>query len=313
MKLSEFIKANVKYFIETELGSFIDTVASRQPIISYDETNSDLHTHPYISSVNDLYDTLDVLVKNNVDICAITTHGKGDSREFDFWKVKKLIEKANLISKLDYDDKKTAFKITHKDKRLTFVGAYEMYVLLKGVKGRIDIVSLMPEKGFEKIAESGLEFEDYMKMNRDYGAIVIGAHPYTIWDPYGPKGFFKFKLATEDDRKRILDNLFSYVDSVDLVSTNCAWMVRSDELLQQDYQGKPLANSDAHSTNHYTRNEIGRSGNIFRLENHITGDTLREQLRYRIISNSFRTYFNHSPSLQFLQAIVLNKPPKDFP
>ena len=322
MRLTEFIRANLRYVIEVEPGSFIDTVVSKQPLILPNETNADLHTHPYIASVGELQDTLDVMVENNVDLCAITTHGKGDSREFDFWKVKKLIEEnslADILSyqELSYQDLGLAFQVTYKGKTMTFVGAYEMYVHLDGIQGRLDIISLMPERGFENAMKPELSFKESLRINQDYNAIVSVAHPYTIWDSYGPAGLFKFRLGAKDDRKRIAEEMFPQVDVVDLVSTNCAWMIRSDELVERDYlelRGrKPLANSDAHSTRHLTRKEMGRSGNIFVLHDYSTGAELRGQLRGNILSDDFRTYHNHSPSIQFLLAIALNKPAEGYP
>ena len=313
MQVLQPVMSTLSYLIETEPGSFVDTVPSVQQPIYEGETNSDLHVHPFISSQQDFQLTLEALVKHNFGLCAITTHGKPSPAEQDFWGVKKFFEDDELAKHLDYDDLGKAFQVTYQGKTLTFVGAYEMYVLLPGVHGTIDIVSLMPNQGFEHAVEHGLEFEEYLTMNNDYGAIIIGAHPYTIWDPYGPFGLLRFRLATEEDRKRITDNFFPLVVTVDLVSSNCLWMIKSNALLQQDYPGKPLANSDAHAFDNYTRSEIGRSGNIFELEEYRDGDQLREQLRQKITSNHFTTYHNHSPLFRFLSGIVINQPPEHFP
>lgn len=308
----EFIVANAKYMANTLTGSFRDTVSAKQPRINDDEMIADLHAHPYISSADNLHQTLDILVKNNVDLLALTIHGKGDFREFDFWKVKGLIEKRNLEEGLGYVDKGDSFQLNHKGKTLTFIAGYEVYVSVDGIKGRIDIISLMPDKGFEKVIREGLTFEEYLQINKDHDAIVIAAHPYTIWDPYGLNGFFKFRLATGEDRKRIRETVFPKVHGVDLVATNAAWMVRSNELLQQDYPRKPLANSDAHSPYNYTRKEIGRSGNIFELRLN-NKSNLKYLLRESITLGNFRTYLNYTPPLQFLLAIAFDKPPNGFP
>jgi hypothetical protein len=53
-----------------------------------------------------------------------------------------------------------------------------------------------------------MQLEDYIKLNKDHGAIIIGTHPYTIWDPFGPFGVIRFRLAEDDDRKRLQDALF---------------------------------------------------------------------------------------------------------
>ncbi len=323
MKSSELVKAIFRYIKETEPGSFIDTVVSNQPVVSNNKINADLHTHPYISSISDLYDTLDILVKHNVDLCAITVRAKGDNKEFDFRNVKNLIEgKKNLASKLDYGDHGKFFQVNYNDKTLRFVGAYETEVLLDGVNGKLHVVSLMPDLEFEEYTKDGRKLEECIKLSRDYGSIIIGAHPYTIWDPHGPKNIIKFRLATPDERKRINNQLFPVVDAVDLVSSNCLWMIKSSELLQGDlheinkqlekegYKIIPLlGNSDARARSHYTRNEIGRSGNIFELSEYESDDELRAQLRNKIELNDFEKYFQHTPSLRFLYAVLRNKIP----
>jgi len=313
MKALDFIVANAKYFLTTVPGSLIDTVALKQPATGPRETIADLHVHPYITSIDDLADTMRIMKKNNVSMCAITTHGKGDSRERDYWTVRQMVKDDGI----DHDDLHHAFRIDWQGTKLTFVGAYEMYTEVEGVKGRVDVVALMPDRGFEERAEPGMSFDDYVDICREYEALVIGAHPYTLWDPYGPGGFFRFRLATDDERSAMMENMFPKVLTVDRVASNAAWMVRSNELLMEDFWNsrmqKPLANSDAHSKNSYVRNEIGRAGNIFRLERHEHGADLRDQLSSEISAGNFRTYLNYTPAVQFLMSIALDKPPNDFP
>ncbi|NYZ77427.1 hypothetical protein H0O02_03890, partial [Candidatus Micrarchaeota archaeon] len=83
----------LKYFMETEPGSipFLRTVASKQPKISEGQYIADLHAHPYIShdkTREDLFHTFHAMVKNNVEVLAVTVHGNGNPREMDFWEIK---------------------------------------------------------------------------------------------------------------------------------------------------------------------------------------------------------------------------------
>jgi len=313
MRPSEFILANAKYLADTVPGSILDTVAKKQPEIGEDETIADLHIHPYITSIDDLIDTMRVMKKNNVSLCAITTHGKGDSRERDYWTVRQMVKDDGI----EHDDLYHAFRIDWQGTKLTFVGAYEMYTEVDGVGGRMDVVALMPDKGFEDSARAGMSFKDYADICDEYEALVIGAHPYTLWDPYGPGGFFRFRLATDDERSAMMESVFPRVLTVDMVASNAAWMVRSNDLLREDFlkcrMQRPLANSDAHSKNSYVRNEIGRAGNIFKLDRHENGADLREQLSNEISAGNFRTYLNYTPTVQFLISIAFDKPPKNFP
>lgn len=309
----DFMISNVKYLIDTVPGSIVDTVTLKQPKIQPDETVADLHVHPYITSVDDLVDTMRIMHKNNVGLCAITTHGKGDSREMDYWTVRQMVKDCGI----EYEDLMQAFRITWQDRILTFIGAYEMYTKVEGVKGKVDVLSLMPDKGFEDKAKQDMAFIDFWDLNNQYNAMTIGAHPYTLWDPYGPGGFFRFRLATVDEREAMKVDMFPMVMCVDLVASNAAWMVKSNELLAKDFwksrTQKPLANSDAHAKNSYARNEIGRAGNIFRFRDYEQGIDLRAQLENDINLSEFETYLNHTPSLQFLISIALDNPPEGFP
>ncbi len=295
---------SLKYLIDTEPGSVprFSAVTRRQPLIAKDEYIADLHAHPYISGFDDLIDTFKVMHDNNVELLAITTHGKGDQREHDYWTIKDSLKNSEVGNFFQFEDKGKMFSVTFKDKKLSFVGAYEMYVYVPGVKGRVDIVSLMPEQGFEKKIVHGLNLHEYLEINDDHNATVFGAHPYTIWDPHGPNGILRFRLANENERKYIQDHLFPNVDSVDRVSSNCIWMSESDKLLFQDY-GKTLTNSDAHSKTPYNRREIGRSGNIFKKGRYLT-DAIK--------GKEHRNYHFYTPIFQFATSIAFDNP-KNFP
>ena len=293
-----------KYLMKTEPGSipFLRTVKSQQPKIEKGKYIADLHAHPYISRdtpSEDLSHTMDVMVKNNVRMLAVTTHGKGSPREMDFWDVKEFM----IRNDIEFEDKGNMLTVEHKGKKLQFISSYEMYVEVPGLNGRLDVLVLLPEKEFREQAEQGMQFSDYVKLSRDNNGIVIAAHPYTIWDAHGPANFFTFRIANEGERKLIQDKVFTHVDSADRVSSNCAWMIHSDELLFDDY-GVTLTNSDVHAKTKYNRLEIGRAGNVL-----AEGIDLREA----IITRKHENYMNYTPSLQFLISIAFDKPPKGFP
>ena len=171
MKAHEFVKAMRNYFNEIYLAE-----TPKLPI----GVHSDLHIHPYIHDDSSLEHTLQVMHNNGLDLLAITTHGAGNGVEFDYWEIKRMIRESDLEQKFKIQDKGRSFSLRYKDKKLYFIPAYEMYVYLPGVQGRIDIISLMPEKGFEKVITAGLQFDEHKKINDDYGAIAIGAHPFTL-------------------------------------------------------------------------------------------------------------------------------------
>ena len=301
----EFIAANWEYFLNSIGGEVINTVNLKRPKVSDCVVAADLHTHPYISSRRDLYDTLDILVRNQVGLCAMTVHGTGNEREMTYWQVKDVIKEDGLSIDLGFEDHGQAFTVKRKGRQLTLLPAYEISVYVPGVNGTMDIIALMADKKFTKaVTRQAMCADDFLDICHDHKAITIAAHPYTVHDPYGPGKFFKFRLATEDERSAIAEHVFPHVDCIDLVATNVAWMTKSNRLVMQDYHGKPLANSDAHSTSHYTRMEIGRAGNIFQIDFWNNGQQLREQLRKKISEGDFTPYLNYTPSLQFLFGVA---------
>ncbi|MBW2964525.1 hypothetical protein KY363_03625 [Candidatus Woesearchaeota archaeon] len=315
MNIAEFMLGNLEYILRTEPGSVLNTVRLKQPRRQQGEKIADLHAHPYITTPYTFFRTLDTMVQNNVDMLAMTTHGNGNKREMDFQAVRNML--GTLSPNVRYRDMETAVVVEHGGKELTLVGAYEMYTELKGVRGKLDVLALMPDAGFEEEAKQGMTYQEYAELCREYNGIVVGAHPYTLWDPYGPDGLFRFRLADKDERLAIRAQMFTDAESIDQVSSNAAWMVMSNHRARSDFlkvTGRPcLSNSDAHSNTTWTRNEIGRSGNLISLHEHDTGQELREELRKRIIWGDFRTYTNYTPALQFLMSIALDKPSEDFP
>jgi len=306
MKKTIAAKQIFKYLIDTFPGSFIDTVSKRQPRIEENEFVADLHCHPNIKSLDDLYHTVGVCKKNNVGLIAIVQHYRGanphDSDEYDYWQVLDLIERNERDLDLEITNiakDKLSFEI----EGVKFIGGYEFYGCLDGVDGRLDLVPIMTEKGFKEEIKEGESVEELLKICQGYGAIKIGAHPYTLWSPWGPFNKIPFRLANEDERKNIRDNLFPSVDTVDLVAANTLWMLESNELVRDDYNGKPLYTSDTHAKSRSARKEIGRAGSIFKSHN-LAGEELREDLREDIEYNRFRHYINYMPFKQFLLSVA---------
>ncbi len=303
MKPTEFIRAMENYLREVYLEK-----APKLP----EGVHSDLHAHPNIHDEDSLEHTLQVMHENGLNLLSITTHGTGDEAEFDYWKVKDMIKESDSGEKYRMKDKGKAFSLTYKGKEFHFIPAYEMYVHLPGVNGRIDIISVMPEKGFEEATKKGMQFDEYKKINDDYGAIVIGAHPFTLWDPF-LLGVISFRLADQDERKNMQDNFFPQVDSVDLVATNALWMTRSDELVQEHYQGKPLTNSDVHAKCRFARTQLGISRNIFPELDFETDSRLYETLLKNIKEGNFQNHLRHLSPMQFLVSLCMGKKPIGFP
>ncbi|MBD3249623.1 hypothetical protein GF336_06275 [Candidatus Woesearchaeota archaeon] len=300
MKFREFGKSLADYIKEIYL--------EKSKEIPQEGVHADLHMHPYIKDRNSLEHTLDVMYNNEIDLLAITTHGKGSKKEHDFWKVKELIKEEGM----EMDDKGRYFSIDYKEKQLNFIGGYEMYVYLPDVKGRIDIISLMPEKGFEKVAEKGMNFDDYMELNRKYDSMVVGAHPFTLWDPFLYR-LIPFRLADEEERRNIQENFFTEVDCVDLVATNALWMKISDKLVEECYEGKALANSDVHAKCRFARTRIGESRNIFPELDLGTDSELYGSLLDNIRSGNFESHLKHLSPEQFFVSLCTGDNPPGFP
>ena len=306
----------LKYILDTEPGSipyFLDS-RFKMPKINPGQMVADLHAHPYINSQGAMIDTIDAMANHSVDILAITTHGSGNIREHDYWTVKEMCGNMGKIStEMTFQDHGTYFTMDRNRKKFYFIGAYEKSVSVEGIEGKIDVVSIMPDKGLEKNLDSDINFDKYKKINDSFKALLIDVHPYTISDSYGPseffKSIFKFRSATPQEREILQKRVFRNVDCIDTVSSNTAWMTQSNNDASNDYQkifGKhPLANSDAHSNTQFTRREIGRSGNIFYFENFENDVTFREMLKLHIRNGLFDTYFNYTPSLQFVIGIAL--------
>ena len=303
MKETEFMKAMENYLREVYLEKTPDLPAG---------VHSDLHAHPNIHDEDSLEHTLKVMHENGLNLLSIATHGTGDNAEFDYWKVKDMIKGSDAEEKYRMKEKGRTFSLTYKGKEFHFIPAYEMYVYVPGVNGRVDIVSVMPEQGFEKTIEKGLQFDEYKKINDDYQAIVIGAHPFTLWDPF-LFGAIPFRLADKDERKNMKDNFFPQVDSVDMVATNALWMTRSNELVQEYYPGKPLTNSDVHSKCRFARTQLGISRNIFPDLDFETDSRLYEELLRNIKKGNFQNHLKHLSPMQFTVSFCMGKNPVGFP
>ena len=154
MKADEFRKA---------IGNYLDEAYLKKTPRLPDGIHSDLHVHPYIRDESSLEHTLQVMHNNGLDLLAITAHGTGDEFEFDYLKVKDMIKVADSEERFQMKDRGRSFSLRYQGKEFNFVGAYEMYVYIPGVNGRVDIVSVMPEQGFEQASKEGIQFDEYKK------------------------------------------------------------------------------------------------------------------------------------------------------
>ena len=313
----DFIVANAKYIWGTEFsglrfGSFRDTLRDRDIAKTENQTTCDLHVHPYITSLDDFLGTVRIMAKNRVNVLAITVHKPDDPKQHDYWKVKDMLSsQASALGITGFEDKGLAFSFWFQHSPFIFVPAYETAVHVPGIRGTLDIVALMPDEGFAENIQPSPMLDEHLTLCRSYGAITVGTHPYTIHDPYGPAGFFKFRYAKPGERRRIQRAVFPQVNTIDQVASNCAWMVHSNEQAFSDYsreqQRLPLSNSDAHSTSSWTRNEIGRAANLFWLNEFREGSELRDQFREAIRDSDFKTFLEYTPSLQFLHGVAFSK------
>ena len=163
----------------------------------------------------------------------------------------------------------------------------------------MDLISLMPDLGFIDAVEEGKSVQELVNVSWNCGAITIGSHVFTLWDPWCV-GKIPFRLADEDERKRIFDEFCT--DRVDCVASNAFWMRESNELVKKRYI-HPLWTSDTHSKTKRMRMEIGRAGTIFKRD--IFNYNLREALDTEILFSYYKTYEGYMPALQFVRSIAL--------
>jgi hypothetical protein len=291
MELTEYLSGTWRYLKQTSFNGSI-----HRPELKLGQVTADLHAHACIANIRDLRDTLDVLVEHNVGVFPIVTHGTGSAHDMNYWQVKDLVQASEKTQPFEFEDRGLAFDILHKGRRITHVPGYETWCFVDGIRGAVDVLALMPDKGFEDEARSGISFTEYLAMGRHHNAIVIAAHPFTICERGRTP---RFAVANAKEREVMGRKVLWEVDGVDVVGANCFWFICSNELLLKEYEGRPLANSDAHGTSHYTRQEIGRSGNIFDLGNWETGVELREMLRSRIRQEDFVPFLNYMSPPRF--------------
>ena len=301
MKLTTAVKRTLEYLTcENGLvGSVLREV--KQPLISDKEFIADLHCHPYINNVEDLIDTVRVCKRNNVGLCAIIQHydsaNPHNSHDIDYWDVLKIAEENNLpIEKYDGG---LSFELEN----VRFIGGYEFYGYLKGLKGKahLDLVPIMPEKGLIENIKEGQNVKDLIKICKDYNSIVIGAHPYTLWDPW----FFgkaPFRIADKDERELMQSDFFGMVDTVDCPASNAFWMMESNKMVKEDFDN-PIYTSDTHSKSKRVRRELGRAGIV--LHENILKNNLRKSLYLSIAFGNFGFYEGYMPALQFIEGIAL--------
>lgn len=305
MRLSEWISANTRY---------LRHVLTKNPPsgVHSQGMRADLHAHPFVTGPKSLLDTLDVLRSNRLSLLAHTVHGAGSNKEMDFWKVKDLLKRiANRACQLE--DLGILIQVWGGGYPLVITSGYELYCRVEGLRGRLNLTLVAGNEGLARHLKPNMGLNEIIRIGRDHGAIILASHPYTLWDPYGFRSLFKFRLPDRQEREIIREQVFTQVDGVDLVATNVAWMIRSNELVEKEYPGKPLCTSDTHAVTRRLRREIGRSGSFFShmvLEN---AERLRETLKSRIRSGNFETYLRYLSPWKFLRSIVLVRPSKEYP
>ena len=229
MKLQDYLQSSSEYLLEC-------LKKDNSPELDDNDTVADFHAHADIFSKQDLYDTLDSMVKNNVDLLAITHRILNLMGERTYDDVKGLIKEQHLEEELGYEDLGRAFRINHKGRKLTLVGAYEVEVSLdKNSRFLNHMIVLMPNKGFDKYIDKPRSLEDFTALGKEYKAILIGAHPYSVKDTQARSRLSKYRVAPFNYHSLIETKFFPAVDSVDCVSSNVGWMKHSNNLLEKRY------------------------------------------------------------------------------
>ncbi len=273
---------------------------------------ADLHAHPFVKDAAGARHLLQVLQGNRVALMAYTAHGEGGARELDYEAWKGLM-KRRLPSHV-VKDMGPVVRVKSSHREHLIVSGYEEYCEVPGVQGRLCLVLLACDADVKKHFSGTRPFREWLSLARDHGGLVIASHPYTLWAPWGPRGMIPFRLATARERAILRREVFPRVDGVDLVATNVAWMIRSNDLLERDYPGRPLCTSDTHGLTPALRRAIGTSGCLFPSCNRIeSASAFRETLRDRLRKGDFGTYLRYLGPLAFARSIALGSPSQRHP
>ncbi len=91
--------------------------------------------------------------------------------------------------------------------------------------------------------------------------------------------------------------------------------MKSNELLRNEYPGKPICSSDTHAVNSWIRKEIGRSGCILSdgIRQMQDGRMIRTYLKQQIVSGNFQTYLSYLDPIKFMLSIGLSTPSNKHP
>lgn len=278
---------------------------------------ADLHAHPQIRHMGDFMSTYYNCDCNRVDLLAITTHLWSDDC-MDYWSLKRIVELTGT-SELYFADKGLMFEVSSKPKgrmlegrTVKFAPAYECEVQVPGVKGKSHIVVAMPDRGFAEAARDGMPLDELVDAAKHYQGMLIGAHPFTLVDPWKVPVLginIPFRLANKHDIAALKEELFPHLDCCDVVSSNCYWMTRSNDLLKKHYNGPMIACSDTHGVTNKTRGEIGRAGTVF-YGNVLSakGEDTRLCIKVKVDLKKFETYFAYTGNLQFYRSLVRKYP-----
>ncbi len=279
MKLKDYLQSSSEYLVGC-------LKKDKQPLLKDNEIIADLHAHTDIFSIDDLYETLDSMVEHKVDLLAMTHRIYDCKNELSYDQVKRQIK-----NELDYKDLGRAFKVTHKGKELTLVGAYEVeFYINKSSRYLNHMIVLMPDRGFDRYTKELKSLEYFTTLGREYNAILLGAHPYSVKNSQARSKLSRYMVAPVEFHSSIEKNIFHAVDGVDCTASNVGWMKHSNNLLNERYNPKPLWTSDA-----TMKSDFGRAGTIFKLKDYKNGSELRNRLRNLIVTGQFRTYSGYKP------------------
>lgn len=272
---------------------------------------ADLHAHPFVKDPEALTDLLQVLQQKNITLLAYTTHGRGDPEEPNFWHLKKLIKKS--LTPYERQDLGSVIRLKRSRHFLNLTCGIEEYCCVPGLRGKLCLLIIAPDRELLDHLQDNMVFEDLLHLGKEHKGLVIASHPYTLWDPYGPKGFIKFRLADRLEREVIRKTVFPRVDAVDKVATNVAWMTRSNDMLEQDYPGRTLCSSDTHAVSPCIRQDIGKSGCVFPNFDFQHSDEFRKKLKSFITNGEFETYLQYVGPINFLRSIAFYRPSRRHP
>lgn len=234
---------------------------------------------------------------------ALTVHWPGSRLERDYWAVKSMA--AEILGPLDFRDAGPFFKWSWKGLQFAVTSGYECYCRLPGVAGRLCLIVIGADSEWRGFTHADMNFRDHVALADRYKAILIASHPYTLWAPHGPMGVLRYRLADVSERAVLKQKVFPMVDCIDMVASNIAWMVASNELAAAEFGRRPLANSDIHAVTCAIGRKIGRTYNAFEGISFENADAFRDSLRENIRAGTFTSRLQYMGPIDFVRGVAL--------